>query len=205
MAKVLAGLLCRFIGARFVASFNNIVICSITNKCSHQCVQIKIKFFYDNNFIVDVQCTGPDGVEKCAEKKFTTPIAINDEDMTCSIASILCPFLVNMVMPCYVDPGLLSLSSITDFQLVGCIASFTKSKINLDGMKRFVIGKTTVVFWPKYISFKRGEKQQNVMPIPIGINSECTEGGQFVFSSGSKTTTVDAFVVLVCQAFVVTV
>lgn len=203
MPSLLIGLLCRFLGARFVVSTKTGFVAAIGRSAHSHQVKITVKYT-GTRVAADIAITNMGGSQSVRSTSMPVPHETKDAPLTSAVAAWIIPHIAAVTGPALSDPGIASVSRITRLELLDTIAAFAGSPLRVDSQGKTWTGKKNIVLWPRHIVIKT-KKGDRVTPFPPAVEMAYTDNGDFAYTSvaaRSPAHAVDAMIVDACRAAV---
>jgi hypothetical protein len=203
MPDLLIGLLCRFMGARFVVSTKNGFVSVIGRASKKNQVQVQITST-NSNLTLLISVITASGTTPVRQRTLAIPNIQKDAPFTSAVAAWVIPHIAAVTGPSFSEPGLTSLQRIARMDLLESVAAFAGNTLRFDNHGKVWCGKKNLVLWPRHLTVrtKRGEK---ISTFPITVEISNADSGEFEYRAQHQQAFrggVDSMVVDACRAAV---
>ena len=213
MAELLCGLLCRFMGSRFVAAGEHAVICSTAGTHANDAIQYTITL-HQGHVTLDIKQMALSGTAAAATSsraKYKVPISGSGDGsfhravvLTALVARWVSPKICGLSLMQTPYAGVKGCSKALAITIAAAVMTFVSEPIlTYNKRSKTAIGsKTSVQFWERYIVIhSAATNNKATIPCSEGITSLPTKNGfMYIDNSYRQTNALDAFIVRSCQA-----
>lgn len=203
MPSILVGLLCRFLGARFVASSQSGCVAVVIQPAQMHHIRIRVSYTAERIYL-EITVNGPDGAASIRKSSTTPPQETNDAAFTSAVAAWIIPHLAAVAGPSTSEPGISSVKRISRADLLVAIAAFSGHPLKTDNTGKSWAGKKNIVLWPRHIVIKT-KKGDQITPFPSSVEMKSTDDGDFQYAPTTPHApahAVDTLIVDACRAAV---
>jgi len=211
-SSVVCGLLCRFMGTRFVASTTDHMICAVGVHASPCSVRARVRFGTTSiSMIITItQASGSHSTKASHFDHATTHSHVNVVGIdnaivfTAAVARWACPQLMRTTFLQVPRAGLKGCNSITSLTIAAAAMTYSGqggAEYNVQS-HRASCGRVSLAFWPRHITASHGAVTK-VVHIPVSVCSRVFHDGSFYVYSECAVFApddVDEILVQTCRA-----
>jgi len=203
MPDLLIGLLCRFMGSRFVVSMKNGFVSVIGRLSKKNQVQVQITVA-GTKLTVLISVVTASGTTPVRQRSTTLPKFQRDAPFTSAVAAWVIPHISAVTGPSFSEPGIFSLKTIDRMDLLTSVAAFNGHALTFDSQGKAWSGKKNLVLWPRHMTV-RTKKSERTSTFPISVQLCHSDSGEFQYTAQHHQACpggVDMMVVDACRAAV---